>query len=141
MSQPGVTFHTPTGDYRVDALLDAAFGVGKWGGPQGTGVTLTYATKGPGSTYIQNYSPLLEPERGQDLTPTEAQEVGFRTAIQTWGSVANINFVEIEETADQTADIRFAMSRSVNAQEFEDDFGYDLFAYADLPQSRNQAWF
>ena len=134
MSQPGVTFHTPTGDYRVDALLDAAFGVGKWGGPQGTGVTLTYATKGPGSTYIQNYSPLLEPERGQDLTPTEAQEVGFRTAIQTWGSVANINFVEIEETADQTADIRFAMSRSVNAQEFEDDFGYDLFAYAYLPQ-------
>ena len=133
MSQPGVTFHTPTGDYRVDALLNAAFGAGKWGGPQGTGVTLTYATKGPGSTYIQNYSPLLEPERGQDLIPTDAQEVGFRTAIQTWGSVANINFVEIEETANQTADIRFAMSRSVDAQEFEEDFSFDLFAYAYLP--------
>jgi Peptidase M10 serralysin C terminal./Matrixin. len=98
-------------------------------------VTLTYATKGPGSTYEPNYSDLLEPERGQDIIPNEAQAAAFRAAVESWGAVANINVVEVAENANTTADIRFAYSRAIDVLELGSDFTFNIFAFAYLPQS------
>jgi serralysin len=130
MSLFTVTPHSATGDYRIDSLLDT-FG-SKWGGAAGTGVTLTYAARGPGSEYPFDYSPLLEPQRGQDLNPTDAQVFGFNAAIQAWAAVANINVIPIVESSSQTADIRLAPSRAVSVAENES--GGDIFAYAYIPE-------
>ncbi|MEO0392182.1 MAG: matrixin family metalloprotease [Pseudomonadota bacterium] len=135
MSQPPFSPHTASGDNRIDALLDGASNVGKWGGPTGTGVSLTFASKGPGSVYEPNYSPLLEPERGQDIIPNDVQAFGFRAAVNAWAAVANINMTEVVESGDVTADIRFSYSRAVDVLELGTGFTFNIFGFAYLPQA------
>ena len=134
MSQPPVSPHSPSLDNRINALIDSSPNIGKWGGPTGTGVTLTIAPQGPGSSYPEDYSPLLEPARGQGFSVNEAQGAAFLNAAAEWAAVANINLVEVAENGDVTADIRFAYTQAIDVLEMEPGFTFNIFGFAYLPQ-------
>lgn len=96
-----------TQDYRVDALLAGAM----WGYGSGQGVELTYSFPGNGSLWATNYG-TGEPFNGF-IDFNELQKAGVRAALDQWSEVANVYFVEVEETADQVGDLRFAFSGEV----------------------------
>lgn len=129
MTQPGISPLSATGDYRIDAILSS--GGAKWGGQMGDGVTLTYAAKNPDSTYVEDYSDLLEPARAQDLLPNDPQIFGFNAAINAWAAVANINLVPVVESSSVSADIRLSPSRSLEALSTLEHI--EAYAYAYLP--------
>ncbi|MBN8509195.1 MAG: matrixin family metalloprotease [Burkholderiales bacterium] len=122
----------PTGSAEVNGLL-----VGyKWGGGLGTGATITYSFPtnfsvtsnflglGTGSFAYSGWAD----DGGQALSA--AQVTAARTALQKWGNVANINFVEIADTPDtnglpfadnsSVGDLRFAMSNEPGTAEVAD---------------------
>lgn len=89
-----------SGDYRIDALLSGV----KWGGGAGTGVTLQYSFPGVGSTW--GYTG--EPNDDGYAPLSLVEQAAFRSALNAWAEVANIQFVEVADTATNVGDIRVA---------------------------------
>lgn len=99
-------FITPSGDSRIDALLEGI----KWGsGAAGSGTTLTYSFPTTGASWA--YGTPTEQNAGWwGLNTT--QQVAFRAALSVWSDVAGINFVESVDGASY-GDIRVAYSNAV----------------------------
>lgn len=120
---------TPTSSERVSevlsssqAYINALLSDTKWGGPVGTGLTLTYSFPTYGSSWSSapvgtgGYGPSTgsgEPW-GNNLTPLNAiQQSAFVQALQSWSAVANVSFVQVSETPSQVGDIRAAFSAAL----------------------------
>ncbi|MBV6631420.1 MAG: M10 family metallopeptidase C-terminal domain-containing protein [Alphaproteobacteria bacterium] len=144
MGQPSVSPVFATGDNRIDALLAPSGLATKWGGPAGTGATLTYSVRTDGSTYADDYSELDEPVRGQGFNVNQAQADAFDAAIAAWAAVANINFVPVVESADVTADIRFGFSQATDLVNQDNDFAFETQAIVRQPSfapAAGDIWF
>src|SRR5215210_2096483 len=99
---PGVTSYSPTGNAYVDGVL----GDVKWAVN-----SLTYSFPTSGSFYGSSYG------QGENVTTfgalNTAQQGAVRSALQTYASIANLNFREIGETVSQHADLRIALSDKI----------------------------
>jgi len=108
----------PSGQSHIDALLSDS----KWGGPVGTGLTLTYSFPNYGASWSTTslesggYGPDTgsgEPW-GNRFSPLNAvQQSAFAQALQSWSAVANISFAQVSDTSSQVGDIRIAFSTTV----------------------------
>lgn len=98
------TFSSMTGNNAIDQTLLGA----KWGGALGTGVTITYSFLFDGSSYFDNVSSY---PGGQEMTNAYAcgtvLQAAITDALNFYGSVCNINFVYVQESASQAGDLRF----------------------------------
>ena len=104
------TLYTPNyGNSGVNAIASGE----KWGGPLGTGISITYSFPTSGAVWKPSYSPNNEPAGFTAFTT--AQATAFRAEFQAWGNVANINFVEVADTPTVVGDIRVALSPAVQA--------------------------
>ena len=119
MSTPSTS--SPTSDVPdwgvnlVDSLLSNV----KWGGPVGTGTTVTYSfpwTTSADATYSgavgYKYSSLGEPTGVQHYGLSTVQQAAAAAALGAWSSVANINAVPIQESSTDVGDIRLAWTSS-----------------------------
>ncbi len=95
VTEPGVSY--------IDALVDGE----KWGGPLGSGVTLSYSFPTAGSVWSPVYAG-AEPASIQYLSA--AEQATFQAALQTWADVANITFVQVADAPANVGDIRVAVS-------------------------------
>lgn len=92
----------------------------KWGEGAGKGVTLTYSFPGAGAAHADPYGfyEPTEPIEWQGFSPfSAAEQTGARMALAAWAGVANIKFVEVQETQDIVGELRFAKSTSLPANE------------------------
>ncbi|HYG91056.1 MAG TPA: M10 family metallopeptidase C-terminal domain-containing protein [Azospirillum sp.] len=115
-----VTLIRPSSQTHIDALVYGS----KWGGPAGTGVTLTYSFPTYGSNWSTaaigsgGYGPNTgsgEPW-GNRLSPLNTvQQSAFSQALQAWSSVANISFTQVADTSSAVGDIRVAFSTAVSS--------------------------
>jgi serralysin len=114
-----VTSYTPnSSNSGVNAIASGE----KWGGPLGTGISITYSFPASGSVWKSPYSPNNEPTGFTALTT--AQAAAFRAELQAWANVANISFVEVADTPTLVGDIRVALSPAVQAT---GSFGWAYF--------------
>ncbi|MEY3201877.1 MAG: hypothetical protein RIR70_1427 [Pseudomonadota bacterium] len=91
-----------SGNILVDSLLEGT----KWGETTpGTGVTLTYSFKNDDTIEIAPSNPDYA-KNPWYLDDDQKQAV--RDALSRWSDVANITFVEVEDTPDSQGDLRFA---------------------------------
>ena len=87
----------------------------KWGGPLGTGTSVSYSFAwangwpaqfdGPRG---QPYSDLNEPGATYHYGFDAAQQAAARSALAAWAAVANVVFQELTESSTLVGDIRFA---------------------------------
>lgn len=119
-----------TGTREVDALI---FGE-RLGSGTGDRVTVSYSFPwhGEGKAAFagalgQAYSPNGEPLAGYGLNDMQVQAA--RSAFQAWSSVANIEFVEVRETADSVGDIRIAWTHDPDST----DWGWAILPNAFWP--------
>jgi serralysin len=114
-----VTTYTPNStNSGVNALSSGE----KWGGPVGSGISITYSFPTSGAVWKTPYSPENEPSGFTVFTAAQATQ--FRAELQTWANVANINFVEVADTPTVVGDIRVAMSPALQAT---GSFGWAYF--------------
>jgi serralysin len=92
-----------SGDGDIDNLL----ATGKWGDDIGTGVVVTYSFPSFGAVWKAGYGS-DEPASFQPLSAT--QQAAVRDALELWSDLANITFVEVQETASEVGTIRFGRS-------------------------------
>ncbi|MCW2249474.1 Ca2+-binding RTX toxin-like protein [Azospirillum fermentarium] len=98
----------------VDALLIGT----KWGSTgAGNGVTVSYSFPTATSTWSTNsssgYGPVFgsgEPWSSSYAPLNSTQQQAFRSALQAWANVANIQFSEVTETSSLVGDIRVAFT-------------------------------
>ncbi|WP_280188478.1 M10 family metallopeptidase [Delftia sp. PS-11] len=111
----GSQHSTVTTQSSGSSLTDALLGPQRWSNDSGT-LTLTYSfawKNGRTATWdSSNYSSLREPDTGYGLSSQEQDAV--RAALKAWSAVANINFVEVEESSTSVGDLRFAWTRQNN---------------------------
>ena len=103
--------YSGNGTTGFDEVLDGLY---KWGGnfgsvvsPVGTGATITYSFPTVGSTWGIGYT---EAQSAQYAGFSASQQTAARAALQLWANVANINFVEVPDTASDVGQIRFALT-------------------------------
>ena len=106
-----------TGDLRIDALLGAT----RWAGTGSQAIELTFSFPNASSQW-----PTAAGEYGagdawgplNDFTSlSESDKSAVRAALQTWSSVANVQFVETADNASGQGILRFAWTASsVNEQ-------------------------
>lgn len=74
-------------------------------------VVLTYSFpwSNGAAIFASNYSSLNEPSQGYALST--AQQNAVRQALQAWSSVANIQFMEVQESATNVGDLRFGWTQ------------------------------
>ena len=110
-SQHSTLVIQPSSSSQVNTLLGAQ----RWSNDSGT-LTLTYSfpwKNGRAATWdTNNYSSLREPDTGYGLSSQERDAV--RAALKAWSAVANINFVEVEESSTSVGDLRFAWTKQNN---------------------------
>lgn len=118
------------GDYRIDALV---YGT-KWGGPVGSGTTVTHSFPGQTSSWSNDPQLGYGPPAGEgypwadDAFSLSAHEqAAFRQALQAWGEVANVEFAEVPDNQYTVGDMRVAYSGALN------DIGPNLIGAAYLP--------
>jgi Ca2+-binding RTX toxin-like protein len=100
-----VTTYTPaSGVANIDALLGGI----KWGGVVGTGASMTYSFPTLSAVWAPNYSLGNELATFSVLDSTKITQ--FKAALQTWGDVANLTFVEVADTPTLVGDIRVALT-------------------------------
>ncbi len=115
-----------------DIINTLLYGI-KYGGTQGTGVTLTYSfpwTTNTTAIWNDNYGTgenTATIHYGLIVGEIEAAKL----ALQSWGDVANVNFIEVSESNTTIGDIRFAFSSTVA------DAGAWGWSY--LPSNSNEA--
>jgi serralysin len=96
-------------DSKINSLLSST----QWGSQNGFPVTITYSFPESGSTWVSDYA------NGEPFSPnsyssfTSSQRQDFREALATWSEVANITFLETNDTEAQ-GDIRIAFSSVVD---------------------------
>ena len=104
-------------DYRIDALL---YGV-KWGGGVGMPVTMTYSFPDAADfTYLNwdttgVYGPTIgsgEPWGLYSQGLVTAEQAAAKSALDMWSSVANIQFVKVDDNPTSVGDIRFAWTNT-----------------------------
>jgi serralysin len=114
-----VTTYTPNStNSGVNALASGE----KWGGPVGSGISITYSFPTSGAVWKTPYTAQNEPSGFTAFTAAQATQ--FRAELQTWANVANINFVEVADTPTVVGDIRVALSPAVQAT---GSFGWAYF--------------
>jgi serralysin len=101
----------------IDSKINSLLSTYQWGITNGNAVTITYSfPEAAGSTWVSDYGK-GEPFSPNSFTPlTETQRNDFREALATWSDVANIKFVETNDTLTQ-GDIRVAYSSLVIGNE------------------------
>jgi serralysin len=110
------SFDFTTGDRRIDPFLVLEY---KWGngGGEGTAATVTYSFPPVGAHWdLSAYSRQYADNEPLTFTPFDTnQQAAARAALTLWSEVANISFVEIDESAnlDNVGDIRFGNSGAV----------------------------
>lgn len=113
-----VTLIGTSSQTHIDALVSGS----KWGGPAGTGLTLTYSFPTYGSSWSSadagsgGYGPSTgsgEPWANRLSPLNTVQQSAFSQALQAWSSVANISFVQVADTSSVVGDIRVAFSTAV----------------------------
>ena len=125
----------PTGpDADANSLVQGT----KWGGPVGTGDRITYSFPEMGAVWVADYSEENEPTRSfQPLNP--AQRAGVQQALADWARLANLEFVQVSETAGEIGDLRFATSvfqdDPATSSLDESKFGGHAYYPGNLPQS------
>lgn len=92
-----------TGDVHTDNLLAGS----KWGDAVGTGVVIEYSFAGPGSVFASGYGS-GEPDTISALSAT--QKAAVRDALDLWSDLADITFVEVDETSSHVGVMRFGRS-------------------------------
>ena len=119
-----VTLFTPnSGVANTNALVSGY----KWGGAQGTGVSLTYSIPTASAVWQSPYG-FSNPSEPIGFTPLNSTQAGhFRTALQAWSNVGNITFVEVADTPTLVGDIRVAFSPAVQASGF---LGWAFYPFA-----------
>ncbi|WP_027134941.1 M10 family metallopeptidase C-terminal domain-containing protein [Geminicoccus roseus] len=132
---------------RIDGLLDADDGLlgdYKLGlEPPGNPLVVTYSFASPASPWSVEYPAQILADTAVELTP--AQQDATRTALAAWSRIADITFVEVQETAESVGVIRLARSevatgaftfviRGGAAYGADIWFGTDFPAAADLLQ-------
>jgi serralysin len=114
---------------KIDSLLTPY----KWGGVRGSGATISY--RFPTNPVLFSTDPNVgygnqQWELTQFSPMTEAQKSATRAALDSWASVANLNFTEVvSESASDVGDLRFANSGYVG------DEGSAAWAYYPWPSS------
>lgn len=119
MTSPGTSFATTSfplsGDPWLDALLSEYRE--KWGGGVGTGASLSFSFPWLEGARAWWQSPVYsadgEHEAARRFGFDAAQREAAREALQAWGEVAAIDFVEIAEGRANVGDFRFAFSSAV----------------------------
>jgi serralysin len=96
---PAIVSNTPTGNAYSDGIL----GSYKWATNN-----LSYSFPTNGSYYGSSYG-AAENTTNFGVLST-AQQATARTVLKAYSSVANVGFTQIDETATQHADLRFALS-------------------------------
>lgn len=107
-TQPTTTSHS----MQTNALL----GDTQWAiqlGNQPLVLTYSFAWNSGTAAFDSNYSTLNEPTQGFALTPP--QQSAVRTALKTWANVANIQFIEVAESATSVGDLRFAWTHKTHS--------------------------
>ncbi|TXI44780.1 matrixin family metalloprotease [Methylophilus sp.] len=130
----------------------------KWGGPLGSAATVYYSFPTSrndaywSQDFINGYG-IFDPTTDGtpdyvSLTPlSSSQQNGITLALNAWASVANLNFIKVNETPSAVGDIRFgftldgAMSPDIYAYAYSVD--QSLYEYSDLfPYTRGgDIWF
>lgn len=83
----------------------------KWGSATpGEGVTLTYSFRTPQTVGIK---PGVTQYADQAWYLSDADKAAVRSALAKWAAVANIQFVEVPETASSQGDLRFGGTRGL----------------------------
>lgn len=114
------------------SYIDPLLGGTKWGASgAGTGVTLTYSVPQTGSVWSTDYATYLDNEPSQFTALNASQAEAFGYALQEWANVANIQFVEIEETSSLVGEIRVGYSGVLSST--------DAAAWAYLPTDYAEA--
>ncbi|MBC3372878.1 M10 family metallopeptidase C-terminal domain-containing protein [Pseudomonas sp. SWRI92] len=96
-----ISYAKLTSNVQVNSLLVGTY----WAGSATAGTSLTYSFMTADSYFASNYSSENEYERGYAVT--SAQQDGIVNAIGSWGSVANIHFTQVAESATNVGDLRF----------------------------------
>ena len=96
----------PSGSEYVNALLH----LGKWGGPLGSGVSLTFSFPGPGSLFRTGYGE-GEPFDGFGRFTTEQQQA-TRAILADLSRAVQISFIEVADTGNAAGELRFALSNA-----------------------------
>jgi Ca2+-binding RTX toxin-like protein len=139
------SFDFTTGDLRIDPFLVLEY---KWGngGGEGTPATVTYSFPPVGAHWdLSAYSRPYADNEPLTFTPFDAnQQAAARAALTLWSEVANISFVEIDESAnlDNVGDIRFGNSGAVTNSDSAAWAWtpYDGLPYATYPEN-GDIWF
>ncbi|MBD9371446.1 M10 family metallopeptidase C-terminal domain-containing protein [Rhizobium sp. ARZ01] len=84
----------------------------KWGGPLGTGVTLTYSFPVTGSKFADNYSYEGELDGWGSLTSTEISYV--RYALQAWAGAGDVKFKEVADNTKVVGELRFTQTDTMD---------------------------
>jgi len=133
--------------YYINDLIPEGGPAYRWGGTlSNTPLDISYSFPQAGATWSQDPftgyggpddphggpdEPLGEPWHGfQALNTTQQQ--AFRDALHTWQDVANINFVEVSDTANDVGDIRVAGSAVVT---HSDAAAWAYYPYPGTPTS------
>jgi Ca2+-binding RTX toxin-like protein len=93
---------TTNHDNGIDGLIAGM----KWGDSPGTPVTLTYSFSNPNSLYDLDGKGTVGTVP-QLTSLTDEQKESAREALNAWSEVANLKFVEVEDTGNSVGDIRF----------------------------------
>ena len=121
-SMPASTLSSQTSSVTESSILDidALIQGVKWGGPAGTGATVSYSF--PWTTNAManfngpygygSYSILSENTAAYHYGFNPVQQNAARAALKAWADVANVSMPEVSETASDVGDIRFAWTSS-----------------------------
>jgi serralysin len=89
----------------------------KWGEAIGRGATISYSFPGATAAWDQGYDDY------HGYTPTtNSEQAAFRSALQAWANVANVQFQEVPDTPSNVGDIRIAWNDAF-------DTGASAYAY------------
>ncbi|MHA6495521.1 M10 family metallopeptidase, partial [Pseudomonas borbori] len=107
-----------SGDVLIDSLM---YGI-KWGGPLGSGATLSYSFLSSRSYYASNYS--YDDEYLNSYQLSSNQKTAVTQALDAWATVANIDFSLTTDSLLNAGDLRFGGYA---------DMGSGIAAWAYLP--------
>ncbi len=105
-------------DQKINALLTGF----QWGTRNGQGITVTYSFPTGKNSRWDDYTQFEEIGTASALN--NVQQQNFRQALNAWSQVANIKFVEVQDTNQGVGKIRVAFSELVS------DNNSDAWAYA-----------
>jgi hypothetical protein len=97
----------------IDSKINSLLSTSQWGSTNGNAVSISYSFPDTGSTWVADYANAEPFSPNSYNSFNDAQRQDFREALATWSEVANITFVETNDTVNQ-GDIRSAFSSAVS---------------------------